>query len=199
MIVRFVQKLLLSLERMLFTKSLAVIVELKAQQNFLKDQQKNGGTKVLKRSLNMKPKNFPARKERRKIIAENKDVNFDTSPPMRHVLKRTKCPVNDKTSLMKGDSRKPRFCEWIRGIWASETNPCRDGMYVETIKQTGRLNPGIWYRLTDGKGKFWQYEAKDTLYLNGELIDKECPDCGSPLEDNGACSDVGNNNCRYQA
>ena len=26
----------------------------------------------------------------------------------------------------------------------------------------------------------------------------ECPDCQSPLEENGACSDVGNNNCQYQ-
>lgn len=27
----------------------------------------------------------------------------------------------------------------------------------------------------------------------------ECPDCKSPLEDNGVCSDVGSNNCQYQA
>lgn len=26
-----------------------------------------------------------------------------------------------------------------------------------------------------------------------------CPWCESPLEDNGKCSDVGNNNCMYQA
>ena len=25
----------------------------------------------------------------------------------------------------------------------------------------------------------------------------ECPDCGSPLEENGCCSDVGSNNCQY--
>ena len=27
----------------------------------------------------------------------------------------------------------------------------------------------------------------------------ECPICQSPLEDNGKCSDVGDNNCQYQA
>lgn len=31
--------------------------------------------------------------------------------------------------------------------------------------------------------------------MNEEL--KPCPDCGSPLEDNGCCSDVGSNNCQY--
>ena len=29
-------------------------------------------------------------------------------------------------------------------------------------------------------------------------MNAECPDCGSPLEDNGRCSDVGSNNCQYQ-
>ncbi len=28
--------------------------------------------------------------------------------------------------------------------------------------------------------------------------EKECPVCGSLLEDNGKCSDVGSNNCQYQ-
>ena len=58
---------------------------------------------------------------------------------------------------------KPQFGDWLRGIYASEDNPQRDGIYVETIIRKGRMNPGTYYRLTDGKGNFWEYEAKDTI------------------------------------
>jgi hypothetical protein len=57
----------------------------------------------------------------------------------------------------------PVFGEWFRGIWAGENNPLRDGRYVRTIRRTGRCNPGTFYELTDGKGRFWQFEAKETL------------------------------------
>lgn len=57
----------------------------------------------------------------------------------------------------------PAFGDRIRGIWAGEKNPQRDGMYVRTVRRTGRCNPGTFYELTDGKGRFWQYEAADTL------------------------------------
>lgn len=33
---------------------------------------------------------------------------------------------------------------------------------------------------------------------NHKPIEEICPVCESPLEDNGKCSDVGNNNCMYQ-
>jgi hypothetical protein len=69
------------------------------------------------------------------------------------------------TGYERGDSRTPIFGEQIMGIWASETNPQRVGRYVETIRQTGRLNPGVWYRLTDGRGRFWKYEASQTLFV----------------------------------
>jgi len=58
--------------------------------------------------------------------------------------------------------KEPKFGDWIRGIYASKENPIRDGMYVETKRRTGRSNPGKFYRLTDGKGKFWEFEAKHT-------------------------------------
>ena len=74
--------------------------------------------------------------------------------------------ASELSGLLSGDSRKPKFGEWIRGIWASEDNPIRDGMYVETMRRRGRMNPGTFYRLTDGKGKFWEFEASDTLYLD---------------------------------
>ena len=60
---------------------------------------------------------------------------------------------------------EPKFGDWLRGIYASESNPTRDGMYVRTINRTGRVNAGKFYELTDGKGKFWQYPAKSTERL----------------------------------
>ena len=70
-----------------------------------------------------------------------------------------------KTGYERGDSRPPKFGERIMGIWAGQENPIRIGMYVETIRRTGRLNPGTWYRLTDGKGRFWSFEASQTLFV----------------------------------
>lgn len=61
--------------------------------------------------------------------------------------------------------RGPKFGDWVRGNYASEGNPIRDGMYVRTIRKTGRMNPGVFYELTDGNGKFWQFEAKNTTRL----------------------------------
>lgn len=55
------------------------------------------------------------------------------------------------------NSTTPKFCEWMRGIYASEANPKRLGMYVETIVRTGVVNRGTFYRLTDGAGGFWLY------------------------------------------
>lgn len=80
------------------------------------------------------------------------------------------CPMcanegNAQAGLPRGDTRSPVFGEWMRGIWASESNPIRDGMYVETIRRTGRVNRGTFYRLTDGKGKFWEFDAKSTVFL----------------------------------
>lgn len=69
------------------------------------------------------------------------------------------------TGYERGDSRSPIFGEQIMGIWAGESNPQRVGRYVETRRRTGRLNPGVWYRLTDGRGSFWEYEASQTLFV----------------------------------
>lgn len=67
--------------------------------------------------------------------------------------------------------KRPKFGDWIRGNYASEENPNRDGMFVRVIHTKGRLNPGIWYELTDGNGKFWRYEGKDTTRLPRPAID----------------------------
>jgi hypothetical protein len=65
----------------------------------------------------------------------------------------------------RGNTRAPKFGEWMRGVWASKRNPHRDGMFVRTVRRTGRMNPGTWHELTDGKGNFWQYEASSTVFL----------------------------------
>lgn len=45
----------------------------------------------------------------------------------------------------------------IRSKYASEDNPQREGVFVETVRRKGRMNPGIYLRVTDTKGKFWEY------------------------------------------
>ena len=73
---------------------------------------------------------------------------------------------------------EPKLGEWLRGIYASETNPHRDGMYVRTIHRNG-MNAGKGYQCTDGKGNFWEYPAQsveripDTRALAREA-DKPC-------------------------
>ena len=78
-------------------------------------------------------------------------------------------------------AREPKFGEWLRGIYASERNPTRDGMYVRTIRRTGKFNPGKSYELTDGNGLFWEYPAQSVerldrtiaaaLRMGGERVD----------------------------
>jgi hypothetical protein len=64
-----------------------------------------------------------------------------------------------------GTSRQPQFGDWLRGIWASQNNPIRDGRYVKTVRRTGRLNHGTFYELTDGHGKFWRFTASETVFI----------------------------------
>lgn len=64
-------------------------------------------------------------------------------------------------------AQTPKFGDWMRGIYASEKNPLRDGMFVRTIRRTGRCNPGTYYELTDGKGRFWQYPRESAVMLDG--------------------------------
>lgn len=62
--------------------------------------------------------------------------------------------------------RKPKFGDLMRGLWASPTNPQRDGFFVKAIRTAGRVNPGLHYELTDGAGKFWAYGAKDVVFVD---------------------------------
>jgi hypothetical protein len=65
-------------------------------------------------------------------------------------------------------NRKPKFGDRMRSIYASERNPRREGIYVETIRVPhGRMNPGVWYRLTDGRGDFWETPANSAVFVDG--------------------------------
>jgi len=86
------------------------------------------------------------------------------------------------TGYERGDSRAPVFGERIMGIWAGESNPHRIGRYVETKRRTGRLNPGVWYRLTDGRGGFWEYEASQTLFVPDSPTEETNQDGGRSSE-----------------
>jgi hypothetical protein len=50
----------------------------------------------------------------------------------------------------------PAFCEWFTNTLASDDNPTKHGMYIETIRRPrGSVNSGTWWRMTDGQGRFW--------------------------------------------
>ena len=51
----------------------------------------------------------------------------------------------------------------VRGIFAGQSNPHRDGIFVEIIVRKGRTNTGTWVRLTDGNGDFWEYEMSRVI------------------------------------
>lgn len=52
--------------------------------------------------------------------------------------------------------RTPRFGDIIENGWASERNPTRTGYFVREGRRTGRMNPGRYFEVTDGAGKFWE-------------------------------------------
>lgn len=67
----------------------------------------------------------------------------------------------------------PSFGEWFTNTVASEKNPLRDGMYVKTITIPSgqrRMNPGTWWELTDGKGRFWRSNPEWlVLHVHGDV------------------------------
>ena len=74
------------------------------------------------------------------------------------------------------DEIEPKFGEWLRGTYASESNPHRDGMYVRTIHRKGRMNPGKFYELTDGNGAFWMYPAQSVERIAAALRSAQVPE-----------------------
>lgn len=68
----------------------------------------------------------------------------------------------------------PRFLDMIENGYASESNPHRIGIYIRSAKRTGRLNPGKYMVLTDGKGDYWElgYD-NDRLEIIGNYAQKK--------------------------
>lgn len=58
--------------------------------------------------------------------------------------------------------RKPMFGDRMRNLWASEQNPTRDGIFVQAI----RRNHANLYRMTDGKGKFWDVFTSGMVFVD---------------------------------
>ncbi|MGB1215056.1 MAG: hypothetical protein ACPG4X_16940 [Pikeienuella sp.] len=56
---------------------------------------------------------------------------------------------------------KPQFGDIVTNGWASADNPNRTGFFVRTVKRTGRVNPGKFWEITDGKGKLWHACANE--------------------------------------
>lgn len=73
------------------------------------------------------------------------------------------------TTDLDRKAREPKFGDWLRGIYASERNPIRDGIYVRTC----RVNHETCYELTDGKGKFWMYPKRSTERLDRPSVFEE--------------------------
>ena len=55
------------------------------------------------------------------------------------------------------DQMTPCFAARVENLVTSPKNPHRFGLFVKTIRiPHGRMNAGLWWELTDGKGDFWQ-------------------------------------------
>lgn len=53
------------------------------------------------------------------------------------------------------ETARPKFGDAYLNTQASESNPRREGMFVQVVRRSGRLNPGVWWQITDGNGDFW--------------------------------------------
>lgn len=63
------------------------------------------------------------------------------------------------------NGRKPQFGDKMRNLVAGEGNPRRDAYFVKQKRVTGRMNPGIWYTMTDKKGHFWDACPKGLVFI----------------------------------
>jgi hypothetical protein len=48
------------------------------------------------------------------------------------------------------------FGDIVENGWASADNPQRRGFVIRTGQKFGRINPGPFVELTNGKGDFWR-------------------------------------------
>lgn len=89
--------------------------------------------------------------------------------------------LNQRIAAMKdmairiNSGRKPAFGDRMRNPWAGERNPQRDGVFVSKRRATGRLNPGLWYKMTDTKGKFWEINGDSAMFIDHLKGDEVMP------------------------
>ncbi len=53
----------------------------------------------------------------------------------------------------------PKFGDVLENGWAGDRNPHKTAIFVRTGHRSGRLNPGRYFVMTDGKGDFWEQSA----------------------------------------
>lgn len=52
---------------------------------------------------------------------------------------------------------KPQFGDWLENVMAGDGNPHKRGRFVRVVRvPRGRINAGLWWEITDGRGDFWQ-------------------------------------------
>jgi hypothetical protein len=62
----------------------------------------------------------------------------------------------------------PKFGATVTNHYASPENPHRTGYFVRAGRNTGRMNSGPWWEITDGRGGFWQLGPDDRRLMQPE-------------------------------
>jgi hypothetical protein len=71
---------------------------------------------------------------------------------------------------MSDDTLNPKFGDIIENGLAGDVNPHRVGIFVRTGYRKGRMNPGKYFVMTDGKGEFYELvAANDRLTVIGNI------------------------------
>ena len=64
--------------------------------------------------------------------------------------------------------KHPKYGDRVVNTCAGDRNPHKFGIFVEVRRYNRRVNGGTWYRLTDGKGDFWEVDPSVIEALNGK-------------------------------
>lgn len=73
--------------------------------------------------------------------------------------------IHEKAAAINA-GRKPQFGDKMRNLVAYEDNPRRDAYFVKQKRVTGRMNPGLWYTMTERKGNFWDSCPKGLIFID---------------------------------
>lgn len=59
---------------------------------------------------------------------------------------------------------KPQFGDWLENVMAGDGNPHKRGRFVRVVRvPRGRMNAGLWWEMTDGRGDFWQSNPESCI------------------------------------